>query len=62
MVSRMDEPQTSLSDRSQTPNVLGGVCLYKAQKEDEPDSEGRGSLVCCCPWGSQRVGLDLATE
>ena len=26
------------------------------------DSEGRGSLVCCSPWGSQRVGHDLATE
>ena len=22
------------------------------------DSEGQGSLVCCTPWGSQRVGHD----
>ena len=26
------------------------------------DSEGQGSLVCCNPWGSQRVRLDLAAE
>ena len=38
------------------------MCLYKAQKEDELDSEGQGSLVCYCPWGSQTVGRDLATE
>ena len=24
--------------------------------------EGQGSLVCRSPWGSQRVGHDLATE
>ena len=24
--------------------------------------EGQGSWVCCSPWGSQRVGYDLATE
>ena len=26
------------------------------------DGKGQGSLVCCSPWGWQRVGLDLATE
>ena len=26
------------------------------------DSEGQGSLACCSPWGSQRVGHDLVTE
>ena len=26
------------------------------------DSEGQGSLVCCSPWGSQRVGHNLITE
>ena len=26
------------------------------------DSEGRGSLMYCSPWGSQRVRQDLATE
>ena len=26
------------------------------------DSGGRRSLVCCSPWGWQRVGQDLATE
>ena len=26
------------------------------------DSEGQGSLACCSPWGSRRVGHDLATE
>ena len=26
------------------------------------DSEGQGSLVCCSPWGSQRVRYNLATE
>ena len=26
------------------------------------DSEGQRSLGCCCPWGSQRIGHDLATE
>ena len=26
------------------------------------DSEGQGSLVCCGPWGSQRVGYSLVTE
>ena len=25
-------------------------------------SEGQGSLKCCSPWGSQRVGHDLVTE
>ena len=25
------------------------------------DSEGRGSLVCCSPWGCQRVGHDWAS-
>ena len=24
--------------------------------------DGRGSLACCSPWGSQRVGFDWATE
>ena len=26
------------------------------------NSEGQGSLVCCSPWGSQRVGHDCVTE
>ena len=26
------------------------------------DDEGQGSLVCCSPWGSQRIRHDLATE
>ena len=26
------------------------------------DGEGQGSLACCSPWGSQRVGHDLANE
>ena len=26
------------------------------------DSEGQGSLACCSPWGSQRVGHELASE
>ena len=26
------------------------------------DGEGQESLVCWSPWGSQRVGHDLATE
>ena len=26
------------------------------------DREGQGSLVCCSPWESQRVGHDLETE
>ena len=26
------------------------------------DSEGQGSLVCCIPWGSQRVRHNLITE
>ena len=26
------------------------------------DDKGQGSLACCSPWGSQRVGQDLATE
>ena len=26
------------------------------------DGEGQGSLACCSPWGSQKVGYDLATE
>ena len=24
--------------------------------QDLGDGEGQGSLACCCPWGSQRVG------
>ena len=26
------------------------------------NAEGQGSLVCCNPWGSQRVGHDLVTK
>ena len=26
------------------------------------DGEGQGSLVCCSPWGSQRVERELATK
>uniref|UniRef100_A0A4W2FGE8 C-C motif chemokine n=1 Tax=Bos indicus x Bos taurus TaxID=30522 RepID=A0A4W2FGE8_BOBOX len=26
------------------------------------DGEGQGSLACCSPWWSQRVGPELATE
>ena len=26
------------------------------------DSKGQGSLVCCSPWGTQRVGHNLAAE
>ena len=26
------------------------------------DSEGRGSLVCCGPWGLPRVRPDLVTK
>ena len=26
------------------------------------DREGQGSLACCSPWESKRVGQDLATE
>ena len=26
------------------------------------DGEGQGSLECCSPWGSQRVGHDSGTE
>ena len=26
------------------------------------DSEGQGILVCCSPWGLQRVGHHLVTE
>jgi len=26
------------------------------------DSEGKGSLVCCSPWGHERVRHDLASE
>ena len=35
------------------------------EHEDEQtsgDSEGRGSLTCCSPWGSQMVGHNLGTE
>ena len=31
-------------------------------EQTQQDSEGQGSLVCCSPWGSQRVRHDLATE
>ena len=24
--------------------------------------DGQGGLVCCSPWGWQRIGHDLATE
>ena len=33
------------------------VSLSKLQK-----SEGQGSLVCCSPWGSQRIGHNWGTE
>ena len=26
------------------------------------NSEGQGTLMCCSPWGSQRVRHDLATS
>ena len=30
-------------------------------KQTPGDTEGWGSLACCCPWG-HRVGHDLVTE
>ena len=37
--------------------------LHGHEFEQTPgDSGGQGSLVCCSPWGSERVGHDLATE
>ena len=30
--------------------------------ETPGDSGGQEGLVCCSPWGSQRVGHDLVTE
>ena len=36
--------------------------LNRHEFEQTPgDSEGQGSLVCCSPWGSQRVGHNLVT-
>ena len=37
---------------------LNGYEFYKTLR----DSKGSGSLVCCSPWGSQRVGHNLVTE
>ena len=38
-------------------------CLNGHECEQTPgDGEGHGSLVCCSPWGSQRLGYDLVTE
>ena len=38
-------------------------CLNGHESEQIPgDSEGQGILVCCSPWGSQRVGHHLVTE
>ena len=31
-------------------------------EQTQGDSEGRGSLVCCSSWGSQRVGHSLANN
>ena len=31
-------------------------------KQTLGDTEGQGSLRCCNPWGSQRLGSDLVTE
>ena len=31
-------------------------------EQTQGGSEGQGSLVCCNPWGSQRVGHALVTE
>ena len=31
-------------------------------KQIPEDSEGEGSLVCCSPWESQKVGRDWATK
>ena len=37
--------------------------LNGQESEQVPgDVAGQGSLVCCSPWGSQRVGHDWATE
>ena len=37
--------------------------LHGHEFEQAPgDGEGQGSLTCCSPWGSQRVGHNLATE
>ena len=37
--------------------------LNGQESEQVPgDVKGQGSLVCCSPWGSQRVGHDWATE
>ena len=34
----------------------------RESEQTSEDGEGEGSLVCCSPWGSQRVGHDLANE
>ena len=31
-------------------------------EETQGDNDGQGGLVCCSPWGLQRVGHDLVTE
>ena len=31
-------------------------------KQAPDDSEGQGSVGCCSPWGSQRVGHNWETE
>ena len=37
--------------------------LNGCELEQTPgDSEGQGSLVCCSPWGSQRIRHDWATQ
>ena len=40
----------------------GWYLMQKKLEQTPGDSEGHGSLVCCSPWGSQRVGYNLATE
>ena len=44
--------------------MIGGHHRLNGHEPEQTsgDSEGQGSLVCCSPWGSQRVRHDLVTE
>ena len=51
-----------IEGRATEDEMIDGITKWKdmSLSKLQGDSNGQGSLMCCSPWGSQRVGRDLA--
>ena len=56
---RQEEKGTAENEMIRQHHQLNG---HEFAQTPGDSSEGQGSLVCCIPWGLQRVRYDLATE